>query len=506
MIIISLDGVNWEMVQPTLDKGKLPSLSKLISKGTSSIFQTHSFISSGSTWPCIHTGRHPGHHGIFFSHRQFKSGTYNIVKKAAEDIPFKAFWQIVSKNGIPTIAIDLPKAPLVEEFNGMVLNSWGEEAPWYSPSYPRDLKKEIHSKFGRHPLQEFYHHPMKDHASWLKIKDQHLEALNTRFKVANYLMQKQDDWGLFIMAVNELHLAGHLFWHLIDESHPEHDPELRKKLGNIIEELLIIADQKIGDLVNKHPEVPFLILSNNGMTRSGQPVNVMDVILKKMGYMKGIIPDPNKVSRRSHNFIYEAERYLPLGLISFIKEYLPKKWWYRVTRKLMHSSKDWKPSQAFPIPNDVSGAIRINLKGREPEGKVDPSEYDQLCEDIKKDFLAITINEKGIPAVKKVIKIKDSFAGAKTDELADLLIIWNKEEPIISIQGDKIGSINVKYDKRSGSHTDKGIFIFSELIEGGNRPDIIHDLSIYPTVLDYFGIKETEVNSKSLLSNSTLTI
>ena len=30
--------------------------------------------------------------------------------------------------------------------------------------------------------------------------------------------------------------------------------------------------------------------------------------------------------------------------------------------------------------NDFSGSIRINLRGREPKGRVEPAEYDAVCE------------------------------------------------------------------------------------------------------------------------------
>lgn len=112
-----MDGVNWETLQPILDKGNLPFISEFIEPGITSTLQTHSFVSSGSTWPSIHTGTHPGEHGILFSHRQLKSGTYNLVKKLAKDIPFKAFWQIASDHGITSIAFDLPKAPIIRDFD-----------------------------------------------------------------------------------------------------------------------------------------------------------------------------------------------------------------------------------------------------------------------------------------------------------------------------------------------------------------------------------------------------
>ncbi|WP_235297415.1 alkaline phosphatase family protein [Portibacter marinus] len=488
--IISLDGVNWDIIQPLLDGGKLPFLSKLMQKGSQAVLQTHSYVSSGSTWPSIHTGTHPGEHGIMFSHRQLESGTYNIVKKQAEDIPFKGFWQVASKSGIPTIAIDLPKAPAVRQFNGLVLNSWGEEAPWYSPSFPKDLKKEIHSKFGKHPLQEFYHRPMKDLNSWKWLKNQHVIGLKKRFEIAHYLMDQQADWQLFVMAINEMHLAGHLFWHIIDEDHPDHDPELRQEVGNIMQELLIITDRGLATLADR-TESNQLIISNNGMDRSQAPMSVLDQVLKRLGYMHGEVNDDKNLGRNSFNVVQELEKKIPMGLVQWLKAKAPKKLWYKITRKLTYSTNEWKKSRAFPVPNDVSGAIRINLRGREPHGIVDPKEYDTLCQSIIEDMNQLTINQTDTKAIEKVIKVKDQFNGQNSNELADLLILWNKEKPIISVESPKIGTVKVKEDKRTGAHTDKGIFVADEMMQGlfKREGDMVHDLQIYPAVLNFFEIE-----------------
>ena len=46
----------------------------------------------------------------------------------------------------------------------------------------------------------------------------------------------------------------------------------------------------------------------------------------------------------------------------------------------------WQHSRAFLIDNANEGYIRINLKGREPQGIVEPGkEYEDLCEEILSD-------------------------------------------------------------------------------------------------------------------------
>jgi hypothetical protein len=55
-----------------------------------------------------------------------------------------------------------------------------------------------------------------------------------------------------------------------------------------------------------------------------------------------------------------------------VKRVIPERLWDDWTRRLLTLGNTWNEGQAFAVPTDASGAIRINLKGREPEGRVEP--------------------------------------------------------------------------------------------------------------------------------------
>ena len=60
-------------------------------------------------------------------------------------------------------------------------------------------------------------------------------------------------------------------------------------------------------------------------------------------------------------------------------------------------SNPWCRMRAFAVPsNNMTGAIRINLKGREPEGLVEPGvEYEALRQEIIDALLALENPETG---------------------------------------------------------------------------------------------------------------
>ena len=54
-------------------------------------------------------------------------------------------------------------------------------------------------------------------------------------------------------------------------------------------------------------------------------------------------------------------------------------------------------SNCFDIPNgEVYGGIRVNLVGREPQGKIKPGvEYDAFCDALTRDLCALAIGADG---------------------------------------------------------------------------------------------------------------
>lgn len=115
-------------------------------------------------------------------------------------------------------------------------------------------------------------------------------------------------------------------------------------------------------------------------------------------------------------------------------------------------------SLLFVVPcNDNAGAIRINLVGREPKGRIAEGEaYERtitgLC-----DALAAIHDSAGRPAVSDFVRnpIKDS-AGRST-ALPDLLVTWNRDCDSRCLSSPQIGRIESSMRReRTGDHTDLG--------------------------------------------------
>lgn len=87
----------------------------------------------------------------------------------------------------------------------------------------------------------------------------------------------------------------------------------------------------------------------------------------------------------------------------------------------------------FPLPNgEQSGAIRLNLVGRESHGLVRPGpEREALC-----DYLISALNEladpdSGTPIVESVWRTEEVFSGPHNERLPDLFVEWRRDRPIL---------------------------------------------------------------------------
>ena len=117
----------------------------------------------------------------------------------------------------------------------------------------------------------------------------------------------------------------------------------------------------------------------------------------------------------------------------------------------------------FSIPhNDLSGAVRVNLVGREAQGRVSPGqEYEDLCAAIAKELLQIRDMDSGVPIVSRVVRSADLYQGENLNALPDLLIEWNRHQQtsIRSVVSPTIGTITQpSVGRRTGDHYPGGIF------------------------------------------------
>ena len=186
---------------------------------------------------------------------------------------------------------------------------------------------------------------------------------------------------------------------------------------------------------------------------------------------------------------------IPLELRHRIKSALSTELRHRLTAFWRSRAQDWSETRAFSMVADAQGWIRINLKGREQLGIVEPGrEYDDLCTKISEGLKSYVDADTNEPLVRNIVRASQVFEGEKLELLPDLIIQWN-EKPSAqhrAITSPRYGTIpwptpGRNPEGRSGNHFPEGFLIATgKGIKEGAISDA-HILDLAPTILNLLG-------------------
>ena len=151
------------------------------------------------------------------------------------------------------------------------------------------------------------------------------------------------------------------------------------------------------------------------------------------------------------------------------------------------------------------GGIYLNLKGREAQGIVDPSEAEGLKQEIIEKLTGLIDLEKGTVAVREVMPREALYQGPFAFDSPDLVLHLEKDYRISwdsSLGGVPEGLFEDNIKKWGGDH-----IIDPSLVPGillMNRPfrgDGARLLDLAPTILEALGVaKGAGMEGRSLLS------
>jgi predicted AlkP superfamily phosphohydrolase/phosphomutase len=123
----------------------------------------------------------------------------------------------------------------------------------------------------------------------------------------------------------------------------------------------------------------------------------------------------------------------------------------------MLEGMNWRKTRAYSV--GTTGLIRINLRGREPQGAVSPGqEYEEIRETIAKELLALT-HAGGQKLLDRVFRKEEIYHGSSLDEAPDLIPLSETVGCYFYPFLDREGIVTEAERFRSGNHRRDGILI-----------------------------------------------
>jgi predicted AlkP superfamily phosphohydrolase/phosphomutase len=447
------------------------------------------------------TGVNPAKHGLFwFYERQADSYAFRYLNGSNLQAP--TFWDILSAAGRRVGVINVPMTFPAHPTNGFIiagLDAPSEESP--DLAYPAGLYREVHQNIGRYLIDTniLGYARRGRYGQALKATQQ---VIAVRAATTSYLMQRKP-WDVFVVVFTALDRVQHTFWHLMDPDHPEHDPHQAKQYGDAIYQCYAQLDSVIGDLIAQAgADADVMIVSDHGFGFNQRGYHFLRPWLTRLGLLHPIESSGirGKTSQLPTAILREiaavADGLIPKRLRRRLMRLLPGGR-AGLVKELHQVHCDWSRTKAYV--DYIRPGIWINLRGREPQGIVDPGEeYEALRDNLIDQLMDCRDLATGEPIVRAVRRKEEVYAGPHLYKGPDLAIEWNYDiivkglryrdgagqEIIIEEEADIVERRGV-----SGDHRPEGILVAAgPHIKPGREIKDAHIIDIAPTVLRLMGI------------------
>jgi predicted AlkP superfamily phosphohydrolase/phosphomutase len=425
--------------------GQLPNLRSLVEGGAHGLLRSCDPPITVPAWSVMMSSKSPGTLGVYgFRNRVDHSyDSYMIANSAA--IKTDRVWDILSRGGKRVIVLGVPQTFPPCPVNGILVGDFLTPSTQSDYTYPPEFKNEITRVIGEYILDvREFRSDKKDRI----LKDIY-EMTRKRFELAKYLLAKEA-WDYFMMVEIGIDRIHHAFWASMDKTHRNY--EIGNPFENAIFDYYQYVDGQIGELLQfADNDTTIFVVSDHGAQKMEGSICVNEWLVKE-GYLR-LQEKPTKPT--------------PFGKLKI----------------------DWSGTKVWGDGGYYS-RIFLNVRGREPQGTVDPDEYDQLRTELVKKIEAIP-DEKGRPIGTKVFKPEQLYR-VSNGVAPDLLVYFG------NLAWRAAGSVGLNcihtFENDTGpddaNHGQYGIFILkpagSKISVGRLEGLEIQDMA--PTLLKLFGL------------------
>ena len=197
-----------------------------------------------------------------------------------------------------------------------------------------------------------------------------------------------------------------------------------------------------------------------------------------------------------------------------LRQLLPQSWRDLLSRALsreaqeklisekFRSSTDWSRTRIFCIPSLYTGQFRVNLRGREPQGIVEPGEeYVAALNELERDLKQMIDPVTGRAAIKTVYRTAKLFGIEPPRELPDLFAEWKEAEHFVDHVVHPRGEIHQGKTgfHRGTDHSPYGFFAAAGpgVSARGDQGDI-DPLDLVPTFLSHLQIEASDLPGRAI--------
>lgn len=494
VLVIGLDSAPLTWVERWVAEGRMPNLGRLMANGAVGILRTVNPPLSPAAWSSFATGVLPAKHGVY-DHVYRRPETYDLAPTNSRRRMGKPLWQIIGEQGGKVGVINVPETYPPTPVNGFLISGMdtpSDEADW---AYPAELKDELERAVGGYRV---FGPRSKENLS-RAIAGMH-ETIPMRCRTAEYLWDKYRP-DFMILVFMETDIIQHKCWKYMDPAHPEYTVEGAKRYGSVIPDIYARVDRELKPLLERVDErTTVIIMSDHGAGPLYKSLYLNNWLVSH-GLMHFKRDPMTQVKRALFHMGFTPENMLNmaatlhLGMVdqvtSRIKDKMGNQDRTTLAQRLFLSwaDVDWPRTRAYALGGYTTG-FYINLKGREPQGCVEPGdEYEMVREEIMYRLMQWRDETTGEPVVEQVYRREELHQGPYADRVPDV-IFTARDEAYVGFGGHEFGNNALMRSSplfNAHHRMDGMVALYGPAVRRDARLDTHSIVDLAPTILYLLG-------------------
>lgn len=479
LVILGLEAGDADLIEQWAEEGHLPTIAAIMERGCWGRLTGPEMVSEHGVWVSLLSGVSRGRHGYYYW-RPLKPGTYELQLTDLQNLGVLPFWSCFRGQQKKAAIIDPSESYPFAGMPGVQLANWAPHNPRFPTcAIPAGLLDDLRRRFGppmyvEERVDSSFDRDRRIHQGLLKQIEQ-------KGALSRYLITR-DRYDLIVITFFESHVAGHQFLKYRPPGRGV-DGARESELAGAIREVYRSIDRQMGLLLDELPaESNVFVVSNVGLQEDYPTRKLLEAFCRQLGYQ---VP----VESSSHRLgpLAWARGVMPESWRLAASTRLPRRIRERLLAEQFREGTNWLETTAFPITSLYTGFLRVNLRGREPQGIVEPgAEYHALLDRLEDDLRRLIDPQANQPAVKKIDRTVELFGSGPPFSLPDLFVEWSPT-PYIKrrVVHPKAVLVQENLDYTRGSHHTHQGFVAaagSRIQEQGRLGDI-EVLDLAPTFL-----------------------
>jgi len=459
VLVFGIDSATLDLVGPWMDSGELPNLKRLWDEGASGRLRSTVPYFTSVAWTSFATAKNPGKHGIF-DFMALRPGTYDTRFSNRGMVRGRSVFYHLAERGRTVGVVNVPWTWPPEPLPGGYVAA-GMGAPRFDAGmfHPRSLHEEVRERVGTYYLK-----PLRKSGGLYDFEALHRDA-EAQTATARYLVEEKgvDVLAVVYMFVDQIQ---HFYWK---------ERRAVGRDGREVEDVLLyvhkLLDEKLGELLELFgDDATVAVLSDHGAGPVWAGLN-LPATLRELGLTsygpaadagdgagtrQRLASGAKGLLARAHG---ETKKRFP-GALEAGKRLMGEKLKDRAMMSLgvRYGDVDWGRTRAFSW--GTLGAVQVNLRGREPEGVVEPgTEYETVRDEAVAGLEALR-DGSGRPLVEKVWRREEIYHGPALAEAPDLVVVPRDGVEVVNRPAEPRVALEPETLEWEGS-----------LKEGNHRPD-----------------------------------